>query len=209
MSQIISLDVIEYIIIPFISREVMSTIIFHENWNFSESEFDKWFLELLYKQHWFDGKLLHYKFKEIIQTSEFTSNIDPYLNKNYKFLYSNHKIKFKSDLDVIYISSNNIYYGDKDKFNHILHKITFNSNYNMHEYIIFGFKYDLWFYIYQIYKDNVTNFFTRRFKQPLSPYYHHNIIQILKTKSLPEFINHEYTKKNYYIRFILQSHIPH
>jgi len=211
MELTISLDILEYVIIPFISREVTSTIIFHKNWNYTKKQFDKWFLNILYQQHWFDEVTIHDVFKNIMKESEFASNLEPFINKKYKFLYSIFKIKKSSDIYYRYVYANNK--SDKNiQFSHHYIK-AYNSfvSISRMDYVIFGFKYDKYYYIYYINNTiyNYTynsksmsdyNYIIYMLLHSIRSYNEYTIIQILKTESVHEFIQHEYTKKNYHIK---------
>jgi len=200
------------------SREVISTIIFYGSRKKKKNHsFNKWFHGILYKQHWYNEKVLYNIFRLYILDSDIFNKYDLYANKGFKFIYSNIIIRrtqtryynsLKNSQQIVcvnQISNKNIVIC-KPKYRFI--SIPINAS------MIFGFEYNS---IYYIFKKNMTfsHFYLQENKSHFEnilqhilaayPFYNDhnnkNIKQILKTKSISEFFRHKYTKKNYYITF--------
>jgi len=204
ISEYISLDVFEYTIIPYISYNDITNILFCKKWNYN-AKFDKWILDIMCKNI--------NKYKNYI-THDFVSNYycDSFINYN---LY--HSVEFENFIKKDVIEYNLLYKIDKYcKINlttkkkqicfiYVNNKLiykskqSFDDNINHH---IIGLKYNNIYYIYDFifYSYNHVSLFNVIkdifIKTEIKDFYTEKKIynKLLETKSMREFFQHKHTK---------------
>jgi len=210
----ISIDVLEYVIIQFISYNDIIQIVYNKKWNYNNVKFDKWFLDIIYTYL--------YKLKKSINKNHISRKLINYIKKDININEFNliYVIKKRCKIDLYrrkkYIR--HIYVDDKKKYNNI--KFTGSDCNIIHTIIGLKYKYDCIYYIY----DLIHRYDYRpSFKYVAKSFawfatYHNNILaniigkyeipkkkdnnkyiyrKILETKSIHEFFQHKNTKSSY------------